>query len=487
MNNRAGTILNFKCGEISTPGDMKGTYPCRGSKVKRQYYGRERIKDVFELRRYVIYDIVIEISAPDGMVFNDRGFFMESFFKLVTCERALEHLKGFGPIGRESVSLDDALDRVCSEDVAAPENLPGFARSTMDGYAVRARDTFGAAETLPAFFEVCGEVEMGRAAEFSVEPGRAARISTGGMLPPGADAVVMVEYCHPLDAHTIEITRAVSVLENVIQAGDDVSRGTVVFRTGRRLTPQDIGFCAGLGITGVHVFKKPKVGIVSAGDEVIPADRPVEPGKVRDINRYTLAAFCRRHGAVPHFYGICPDRFEPFRECVVRAVAESDAVWLSGGSSVGTRDLTLQVLESLPDFKLLVHGISIKPGKPTIIGSCSGKAVIGLPGQVSSAFVVAEILLTPLLRLLCGRSEDQRIGRGFLEAELSRNLESSGGREEYVGVRLKEQNGIVSAEPVFGKSGLISTMVEAEGLIRIPLNSEGLYAGQKVFVRLFDH
>ncbi|MFO8088671.1 MAG: molybdopterin molybdotransferase MoeA [Desulfatiglandaceae bacterium] len=411
---------------------------------------------------------------------------MESFFKLVTCERAREHLEIFGPTGSEFVGLDEALDRVCSEDVTAPEDLPGFPRATMDGYAVRARDTFGATESLPAFFELCGEVEMGKAADLSVEQGRAARISTGGMLPRGADAVVMIEYCHPLDTHTIEITRAVSVLENVIQVGDDVSRDAVVLSVGRRLTPQDIGFCAGLGITGVNVFKKPKIGIISAGDEIIPADQPVEPGKVRDINRYTLAAFCRRHGAMPHFYGICPDRFEPFRECVVRAVGESDSVWLSGGSSVGTRDLTLQVLESLPDFELLVHGVSIKPGKPTIIGSCSGKPVIGLPGQVSSALVVAEILLTPLLKLLTGRTGNQKIPRGFIEAELSRNLESGGGREDYVGVRLHEDKGILTAEPVFGKSGLISTLVEADGLIRIPLNSEGLYAGQKVVVRLFD-
>lgn len=411
---------------------------------------------------------------------------MESFFKLVTCERAREHLKAFSPSGSEFVDLDDALDRVCSEDVTAPEDLPGFSRATMDGYAVMARDTFGATETLPAFFELCGEVEMGKPAELSVEQGRAARISTGGMLPPGADAVAMIEYCHPLDAHTIEITRAVSVLENVIQVGDDVRKGTVVLGAGRRLTPQDIGFCAGLGITGLNVFKKPKIGIISAGDEIIPADRPVEPGKVRDINRYTLSALCRRHGALPHFYGICPDRFEPFRECVVRAIRESDAVWLSGGSSVGTRDLTLKVLESLPDFELLVHGISIKPGKPTIIGSCSGKPVIGLPGQVSSAFVVAEILLTPLLKSLSGGTGNQKIPQGFVEAQLSRNLESGGGREEYVGVRLREEKGMLTAEPVFGKSGLISTLVEADGLIRIPLNSEGLYAGQEVVVRLFD-
>jgi len=411
---------------------------------------------------------------------------MESFFKLVTCECAREHLESFGPTGREFVDLDEALDRVCSENVTAPEDLPAFPRATMDGYAVRAKDTFGATESLPAFFDVCGEVEMGKPAEVSVEQGRAARISTGGMLPSGADAVVMIEYCHPLDAHTIEITRAVSVLENVIQVGDDVSRGTVVLRAGRRLAPQDIGFCAGLGITGINVFKKPKIGIISAGDEIIPADQPVEPGKVRDINRYTLAAFCRRHGAVPYFYGICPDRFEPFRECVVQAVRESDAVLLSGGSSVGTRDLTLKVLESLSDFELLVHGVSIKPGKPTIIGSCSGKPVIGLPGQVSSAFVVAEILLTPLLNILSGRIGSRKIPRGFVEAELSRNLESGGGREDYVGVRLQEDKGRLTAEPVFGKSGLISTLVEADGLIRIPLNSEGVYAGQKVVVRLFD-
>ncbi len=411
---------------------------------------------------------------------------MESFFNLVTCGTAVGQLKRFGPSGSEVVTLDEALDRVCCEDVSAPEDLPGFARATMDGYAVRARDTFGATESLPAFFEICGEVEMGKASAVSVEPGRAARISTGGMLPPGADAVVMIEYCHPLDTHTIEITRAVSVLENVIQAGDDVRSGSVVFRAGRCLNPQDIGFCAGLGITGINVFKKPEIGIISTGDEIIPADSPSEPGKVRDINRYSLAAFCRRRGGVPRFYGICPDQFEPLRDCVAQSLSQSDSVWLSGGSSVGTRDLTLRVLESLPGFELLVHGVSIKPGKPTIIGSLSGKPVIGLPGQVSSAVVVAEILLTPLLKALCGVTDGQALKKRMVEAELSRNLESSAGREEYVRVRLREDNGHLTAEPIFGKSGLISTLVQADGLVCIPLNSEGLYGGQKVVVRLFD-
>lgn len=411
---------------------------------------------------------------------------MESFFNLVTCERVFELIERFEPVGEESVPLDESLGRVCSADVTAPEDLPCFPRATMDGYAVRARDTFGATETLPAFFELCGEVEMGKTAEMSVGGGQAAGISTGGMLPAGADAVVMVEYCHLLDAGTIEVTRAVSVLENVIQAGDDVRSGAVVLRAGSRLNPQDIGFCAGLGITGLKVFKRPEIAIISTGDEIVPADGPSEPGKIRDINRHSLGAFCRRKGAEPRCFGICPDRFEVLRDAVVRALRETDCVWLSGGSSVGTRDLTLRVLESLPGFELLVHGVAIKPGKPTIVGSCSGKPIIGLPGQVSSALVVAEVLFTPLLERLAGYVAGGRFKRGSVEAVLSRNMESAGGREDYVRVRLRTEGERLVADPVFGKSGLISTLVEADGLVRIPLNAEGLYGGQVVQVRLFD-
>jgi molybdopterin molybdotransferase len=236
----------------------------------------------------------------------------------------------------------------------------------------------------------------------------------------------------------------------------------------------------------LKVFKKPKVGIISTGDEIVPADRPSSPGNVRDINRHSLAAFCRRRGAEPCCFGICPDLFDALRDVVARAVRETDTVWLSGGSSVGTRDLTLRVLESLPDFELLVHGVSIKPGKPTIIGACSGKPVVGLPGQVSSALVVAEVLLGPLLERLSGYIPRGVIVEGSAEAVLSRNLESAGGREDYVRVRLRREDGRLIADPVFGKSGLISTLVEADGLVRIPLNSEGLYAGQAVSVRLLN-
>jgi len=411
---------------------------------------------------------------------------MEGFFKLVSCDQALERLESFNPVGEELVALDDALERVCRTDLKAPVDLPDFSRSTMDGYAVRARDTFGATESVPVFFELCGEVEMGRPAGFSVGAGQAASIATGGMLPDGADAVVMVEYCHSLDSRTIEVSRAVSVLENVIRAGDDVRRGTVVIKSGSLFNPQEIGLCAGLGVTSLKVFKKPRVGIISTGDEIVPADRHPGPGKVRDINRHSLAAFCRRRGAEPVCFGICPDLFEPLREMVATALGETDTVWLSGGSSVGTRDLTLKVLKSLPGFELFAHGVAIKPGKPTIIGACSGKPLIGLPGQVSSALVVAEVFLTPLLKRLSGYAAGENFEQLFVEAVLSRNIESAGGREEYVRVSLTSDGDHPAAEPIFGKSGLISTLVVADGLVRIPLNSEGLYAGQIVSVRLLN-
>ena len=409
----------------------------------------------------------------------------ESFFKVVTPGEVLALFDRFGPVGEDVVPLEKALGCILSRDLTAPEDLPGFYRSAMDGYAVQAKATFGATESLPALVQICGEVRMGQAPEFKVGEGQAARISTGGMLPEGADSVVMVEYCHLIDEQTLEVSRAVSPLEHVIQPQDDFQAGRMVLRQGHRLRPQDVGVMAGLGVRECFVCRKPKVGIISSGDEVVPTAQKPGPGQVRDINRYSLGAFCRQNDADSAYYGLCPDRFEPLKNAVQQALRQTDTVWISGGSSVGTRDLTLQVLEALPDFQLLVHGISISPGKPTIIGLSGDKPIIGLPGHVTSALIIAEIFLKRLLRQLSGRSDPAKPFRGRLEAELNRNVESASGREDYIRVTLRKDGDRLIAEPIFGKSALISTLVEAHGLIRIPMNTEGLYKGQAVDVMLF--
>jgi molybdopterin molybdotransferase len=409
------------------------------------------------------------------------------FLKVKTPEEVFEIIKTFSPLGEEVVLLENAFSRILSRDVVSPENLPGFYRSSMDGYAVRAKDTFGATETLPAILEVSGEVHMGKKPVVALEPGEAIKMPTGGMLPQGADGVVMVEYCHELDQNTIEVARAISPLENVILPDDDFKRGVPVFKKGSRpLRPQDLGVMAGLGLSQVTVYKRPRVAIISTGDEVIPVTQRPEPGEVRDINSYTLSAFCMQCDAEPVNLGLCRDDFEEIKTRLDKGLQEADTVWISGGSSVGAMDLTLKVFESFENTELLVHGISISPGKPTIIARIGTKAVFGLPGHTASAMVVAEIFLAPLLSRLSGADYLSESLHDEIEAELSRNIESASGREEYFRVKLKKRDGNLVAEPIFGKSGLISTLVEADGLLRVERNTEGLYQGEKVRVMIFN-
>jgi len=411
---------------------------------------------------------------------------MESFFEVKRPDEVFEIIDRLHPTGEETISLAEALDRVLSRDLTAPEDLPPFFRSTMDGYAVQAKSTFGASEGLPAFFELAGEMPMGRADGMVVKEGQAVKIPTGAMLPEGADSVVMKEYCHRLDEATLEVARAVSPLENVIQPGDDFRQGVVFLKKGRRLRPQDVGVMAGFGMMDVPVFRKPRVAILSTGDEIVPVDRAPLPGQVRDINQYTLGALCRKAGAEPLLTGLCPDDMDSLKERVQRALTRADSVWISGGSSVGTRDLTLRVFESLPHFELLVHGISISPGKPTIIGRSGSRTVVGLPGHVASALVVAAVFMTRIIFRLSGYAGLPRNWGVEVEALLSQNIESANGREDYVRVKLIETDEGLTAVPVFGKSGLISTLVDSDGLIRIDMNSEGLYRGDRVKVTLFD-
>jgi len=407
------------------------------------------------------------------------------FFKVKTTEEVLELVQGFQPVGEEIVPLDRAYGRVLSREIVSLEDLPGFPRTSVDGYAIKAKDSFGATESLPALLEIVGEVGMGQTPSITLGPGQAVKISTGGMVPKGADGVVMVEYCHLLDQTTLEVSRAISPQENVIQPDDDFKQGAGVLQKGWRLRSQDVGVLAGLGVTDVHVYKKPRVAVISTGDEVIPVQGKPRPGQVRDINTYTLSAFCTQQGAEPVALGLCKDDFESLRNMVHQGLETADTVWISGGSSVGTRDLTLKVFESIQDTELLVHGISISPGKPTIIARRGTTAIFGLPGHTASAMVVAEVFLTPFLKSIGGETVISGKGQNKVPARLSRNIESASGRDDFIRVRLIRKQGEWIAEPIFGKSGLISTLVEADGLLRIDRNTEGLYQGQQVEVMRF--
>ncbi len=408
------------------------------------------------------------------------------FFTVKTVEEVHEILRIFEPTEEVEISADEAIGHVIGRDIISPEDLPGFHRSSMDGFAVRASDTFGATESLPVFLEVTGEVLMGESSKEKGASGRAIRISTGGMLPEGTNGVVMLEYCHFLDETTIEVSRAISPLENVIGPNDDFKKGEALFYRGHYLRPQDLGLLAGLGISSVHVFRPPRVAIISTGDEIVPVNRRPEPGQVRDINSSTLSAFCRVMGAEPVMMGLCRDSFSELKERVKEGLDSADTVWISGGSSVGVRDMTLKVIDSFDETELLVHGVSISPGKPVIIARSGKKAIFGIPGHTASAMVVAEIFLNPFLGRLAGMEKDDKSDHRYVKAELRRNIESAGGRDDYIRVRFEKEGKRLFADPIFGKSGLISTLVEADGLLRIHRNIEGLYQGDIVEVMLFS-
>jgi molybdopterin molybdotransferase len=410
---------------------------------------------------------------------------MPEMFQVLPPADALKKLFDQYPanIRVESIASEEALDRVLVEKLAAQSSLPVFPRSTMDGYAVRAEDTFGATESLPAYLAVIGEVPMGRAFQLAVGPAQTVVVYTGGMIPPGADAVVMVERTQKLDAAAIEVLRAVAPGENVINVGEDVKEGELLFDAGHSLRPQDLGGLMALGITNVRVAARPRVAIVSTGDEVIPPGQTPGPGQIRDVNTYTVAGLVARAGGVPLPRGIVCDDFESLL-CAARAALEiADVLVISAGSSVSTRDLTADVVNNLGKPGVLVHGIAVKPGKPTILGVCNGKPVIGLPGNPVSAMVVAGLFLVPMLRRMQGVVNPPV--RQCVAAKLTHNISSVPGREDYVQVRLAGREGQLWAEPVFGKSNLIYTLVKSDGMLCVPLNANGLHKGEPVEVELF--
>lgn len=411
---------------------------------------------------------------------------MTELFKLMSVEQAWEVFSKniqFSEAEREEIPVINALGRILAEDVISGVNLPGFSRSTMDGYAVRARDTFGASEAMPAMLDVAGEVLMGQDAPIPVNPGQAVRIATGGMLPEGADAVVMVEYTEQLDSNTILIVRPVAPGENIVRQGEDISAGQVLLRGGTPIRPQEMGAMAGIGVISCLVNRKPRIAILSTGDEIVEPGQEPGPGQIRDINSFALGGLVEEAGGQAVQFGIIDDDFDHLLQVVKKALAESDIVIVSGGSSVGTRDVTSAVINSLGKPGVLVHGVSVKPGKPTILAVVENKPVIGLPGHPASAMVLADIFLVPLIRACSGKgltSPERRTVR----AVMGRSMASASGRVDYIRVALRKDGELFRAEPVLGKSGLISTMINADGVVIIPMAKEGLEAGEEVEVRL---
>lgn len=409
---------------------------------------------------------------------------MPEFLTLLAPHQALDRLMSAlppPPKEGEWVESADALDRVTEADVLAPESLPSFNRSTVDGYAIYASDSFGASESLPAYLALAGVIPMGAPAGIVITRGQAAAIHTGGMLPEGANAVVMVEQTQVSRAGEIEVLRAVGEGENVLKVGEDVQAGDVVIPAGVRLRPAEIGGLMALGLTRVRVVRRPRVGILSSGDEVVPPGVAPKPGQVRDVNSYGLSALVNETGGLALRYGIVPDQEQAMKDALGQALRECELVVITAGSSASTRDLTARVIGQMGAPGVLVHGVNVRPGKPTILGVCDNKAVIGLPGNPVSALVIAGLFVVPVCEHLLGLR--QRRQKSVITARLTINLASQAGREDFVPVRLVESEQGLAAEPIFFKSNLIFSLARADGLVHIPADATGLQVGEEVEVR----
>lgn len=394
-------------------------------------------------------------------------------------------MKEFQPIKKISkVPIMNAVGMVLAEDIEAKDDVPGFNRSTVDGYAVKASNTYGSSESLPSFFNIVGSVEMGQAAAMKMKEGEAVYIPTGGMLPDGADAVVMVEDVE-VAGDLLNVFEQVAPMENVIVKGEDVKAKETLLKRGHRLRSQDLGGLAAIGITSVIVYDKLKVGLLSTGDEIVPPEtEELLPGQVRDINGVSINAAVQALGGEVLYGGIVKDDFASYLKKSRELFDQVDFLILSGGSSMGTRDYTSQVMNELGKPGVLVHGISIKPGKPTILANCSGKPVMGLPGHPVSAYVLFDLFGRLIMNRLHGAEENVYCKQ--LKAKISRNVPSQVGRSDYIRVVLEIRENELWALPVFGKSGLISNLVKADGMVEIPQYKEGILEGEWVNVTLFS-
>ncbi|MFO7838930.1 MAG: molybdopterin molybdotransferase MoeA [Desulfosalsimonadaceae bacterium] len=410
---------------------------------------------------------------------------MEGFFQITPLETVFAWRQQFAVKDSGTVSLFDAPGRILSRDITPDAEYPDFNRATMDGFAVKAEATFGASEANPVYLTVTANISMGEVPSGAVGAGEAMGISTGGMLPEGADTVVMREYATWIDQGTIEVVHSAAPRANIITAGEDMAAGSVLLPRGKKIRAQDCGALAALGINPVPVFQKPAVGIISTGDEIVPVDQSPGTGQIRDVNTYTLAAMIENAGGTVRTYGIIADDAEKLRRTCAHALQEVDIVLISGGSSVGTRDMTIEAISALPDAEVLVHGIPLSPGKPTIMARSGKIQIWGLPGQITSAMVVFDRVVRPFIEHMGG----QDIAPGGLDirvpALLTRNIASATGRTDFVRARLTKSENGWNADPILGKSGLINTMLRADGLIEIDKNTEGMEKGSIVHFILF--
>jgi len=407
------------------------------------------------------------------------------FFQCISLSEAqdliMDRLTGMA-VDSEIVDLPDALGRIVAENIMAKEDLPPFSRSTVDGFAVRSADTFGASESSPALFSIIGKVMMGEESTIELQSGQTVEIPTGGMLPAGADAVVMLEYTEQHDESDVMVLKMVAPGDNLVGKGDDIKTGITIVEQGQKLAAQHIGALAACGFTDILVSKKVEVAILSTGDELVDIHESLQGGQIRDVNSYALGAMLTESGCVVKRMGILKDSFKQFYDALKAAVATCQLVIISGGSSVGARDYTEKAINALGAPGVLIHGMAVKPGKPTIFGMIGGIPVFGLPGHPVAAMTICQQLVKAAACKLMG--QQQRADVFVILACLSRNLPSVPGRDDFINVRLRKQDGKYMAIPILGKSGLISTISEADGTVHIPADKSGLYQGEVVEVVL---
>lgn len=415
--------------------------------------------------------------------------------KVDTLEAALDKLEaamrtgGAGEPETEFVPVLKALDRIAAEDVLCSEDIPGFDRSTMDGYAVVSRDTQGAGETMPAFLDLAGEVEMGQSPKCELKSGQCAYVPTGGMLPKGSDAVAMVEYCQPFGTDKVAVYSPLSPGHNMVHAGDDVSCGQVLVRRGRRIRPSDMGLLSAAGKTEIKVYKPWKIYIISTGDEIVPPEAMPAPGQVRDVNSAGLLGEALSWGFDIAGLEVVCDSQDVLTDKVRSAMKKCDVVAISGGSSQGKKDATETVIDNLTSSGAFTHGLAVKPGKPTIIGfdEPTECAVIGLPGHPVAALLLFRLIVAGIWKRLTGSAEAEK--EVAADAVMASNIAASPGRKTFQLVTLDYEHadtetGLPQAVPVLGKSGLIRTLSAADGYIVMDVNDEGLCRGERVKVHL---
>lgn len=399
------------------------------------------------------------------------------FFKTDTVEEGRKKIKdrlNYYDIPCEKVKLLDSRNRILAEDIVSRENIPPFNRSTVDGYAINSKDSFGASSTIPSIVTLVETVSMGSEAKVDLKSGQAAYVPTGGMIPKGADSVVMIEHTEVLDEENILVYKAVSKGKNVILSGDDISSGETILSKGKRLTSHDIGVLAAQGISKVKVYRKLKIGIISTGDEIVDIDEDLENGKIRDINGYVLSSRVLELGGEVERKTIVRDDYDTIKSEVNDSLKNADIVLLSGGSSVGTKDYTYDIINSFEGEGVFIHGVAVKPGKPTIVGLANGKLVFGLPGHPSSSILLFNIFVKEAMKEILSIEETSKAAYCVMDS----NFPSSAGKKTFQMVKVYEKDDKLFASPVFGKSGMITLLSKADGFIELEPHEEGIYSGE---------